>query len=407
MKNKILFAFLYLVAFIAVGQAIIYFEQMPTLDVIYSNCRLALFPIVLFVFFIKKIKWNGLFTLLAIYLFVILFSSIEHGTNALIPLISLTITTISFIASISIGAKVDFEKAIKMGRNVFNVYILLNFLLILKYPEGIWFDASQANSPDEVGRYFIGGNYNQMGAALICAVISNAVYYYLTKQDKLILIISILVSLSSLAIVGSKTSLIGIALFTIFLMLSPKRKQSSFILYGFLAFYVFFQIQTVFLLTDLSHNGFVNYFIEDVLQKDTSFSSRTNIWFRSAPVFLASPIDGWGFQDIEWYEDNINGVSPHNYIYSVLLKGGLILLGVLILIISFLVLKERKGRSVYTAVALAGLFVILFMMIMEVYNIIYIVYVMYLSYLISYHGLETKLIKNKFQMRKMSYQLSS
>ena len=113
MKNKILFAFLYLVAFTAVGQAIIYFEQMPTLDVIYSNCRLALFPIVLFVFFIKKVKWNGFFTLLALYFSVILFSSIEHGTNALIPLISLTITTISLIASISIGAKVDFDGTTK------------------------------------------------------------------------------------------------------------------------------------------------------------------------------------------------------------------------------------------------------------------------------------------------------
>lgn len=407
MKNKILFAFLYLVAFTAVGQAIIYFEQMPTLDVIYSNCRLALFPIVLFVFFIKKVKWNGFFTLLALYFSVILFSSIEHGTNALIPLISLTITTISLIASISIGAKVDFEKAIKMVRDVFNIYILLNFLLILLYPEGIWFDASQANSPDEVGRYFIGGNYNQMGAALICAVISNAVYYYLTKRDKLVLITSILVSITSLAIVGSKTSLIGVALFTIFLMLSPKRKQSSFLLYGFLAFYVFFQIQTVFLLTDLSHNSFINYFLEDVLQKDSTFSFRTNLWFRSAPVFLASPLDGWGFQDIEWYEDNINGVSPHNYIYSVLLKGGLILLCVLILIIFYLIVKEKKGRCVYTSVALAGFFILLFMMIMEVYNIIYIVYIIFLSYLVSCHSLETKLFIKKAQKRKLSNQLSS
>lgn len=407
MKNKILFAFLYLVAFTAVGQAIIYFEQMPTLDVIYSNCRLALFPIVLFVFFIKKVKWNGFFTLLALYFSVILFSSIEHGTNALIPLISLTITTISLIASISIGAKVDFEKAIKMVRDVFNIYILLNFLLILLYPEGIWFDASQANSPDEVGRYFIGGNYNQMGAALICAVISNAVYYYLTKRDKLVLITSILVSITSLAIVGSKTSLIGVALFTIFLMLSPKRKQSSFLLYGFLAFYVFFQIQTVFLLTDLSHNSFINYFLEDVLQKDSTFSFRTNLWFRSAPVFLASPLDGWGFQDIEWYEDNINGVSPHNYIYSVLLKGGLVLLCVLILIIFYLIVKEKKGRCVYTSVALAGFFILLFMMIMEVYNIIYIVYIIFLSYLVSCHSLETKLFIKKAQKRKLSNQLSS
>lgn len=403
MNKSVIFILISLILFISLGQAILYLEKLPFLDLLYSNMRLILFPLILYISYKTRIIWNNLFSLLVIYFLIILFSSIKHNSQSLVPLISLFITSTSFILCLVVGAKIDFSRLLKIIRNVFIIYVYLNFIFILIYPDGIWKDIT-ASGTDEVGRYLVGGNYNQMGASMIVSIIVSAVYYLYTRKGKALVFLNILVSMISLFIVGSKTSLVGISLFTIFMLLKPTSKKSSKLLYGFIIFYIFFQFQAVFLLTDLSKNGLATYFIENILHKDTSFSMRTNIWLRASVAFFESPVDGWGYQDKDWYEENIGGVSTHNFVYSILLKGGIILLFDFILIMLNILNNERKYRTVYTSTAMFGLWVLLFMMIMEVYNIIYLLSMISLVYITIDHS--KNLISNKENV-KIKYNYSA
>lgn len=403
MRKSFELKILFFILFVSLGQGILYLEKLPYIDIIYSNIRLILFPIILVLTIKTRIHWNILFSLFGLYFLIILLSSLNHHSQSLVPLFSLLITSMSFTLSMIVGAKIDFSKTLVILRNVFNIYVYINFFFILLYPNGIWRESISSGAGD-IGRYLIGGNYNQMGAVLIVSLVISSIYYYYTNRGKVFVILNIIVSIISLVIVGSKTSLVGILIFTIFLLLRNKRKKSRLILYCFIAFYILFQFQVVFLLTDLSKNGLASYFIEDILQKDTSFSMRTNIWLRSSWLFVESPIYGWGFQDKDWYENNIGGVSTHNYIYSILLKGGILLLFVFILMLLYLLKKERNYRQVYTVTAMFGLWVLLFMMIMEVYNIIYLLSMVFMIYITVCHS---KTLNENKHYEKIKYNYPS
>lgn len=375
MENRFTQRWIFFVFFIVVGQAILYLEKLPILDLIYSSLRTIIFPILCLQYIQKKVHWNILYTLLLIYFGVILYSSIVHRAESLVPLISLGITSASLLLCMAIGSKRDLYSTLKVFRNVFSIYVLLNFIFIILYPDGIWMDAIGTSTPEEVGRYLIGGNYNQMGASMLCASVVNGVYYFQTGKGKKILMLIIIISVVSLLIVGSKTSLVGIILFSIFLVLkNTKLKVLS--LDTFIIFYFVFQILAVFMLSDLSNNSIARYIVEDVLQKDMSFSSRTNIWFRTAIAVAGAPLFGYGLQDQEWNQLYIGGVSTHNYVYSVLMKGGFVLLICLAFVIICVMRREKKYRNVASITALFGLWILLFMMIMEVYNIIYIIFLL-------------------------------
>lgn len=375
MENRGFQRWIFFAFFIVIGQAILYLEKLPTLDMIYSSLRTMIFPILCLQYIQKKVHWNILYTLLLLYFGVILYSSLIHHSESLVPLISLGMTSASLLLCMAIGSKRNFNLTLKIFRNVFSIYVLLNFIFIILYPDGVWMDTIGTTTLEEVGRYIIGGNYNQMGASMLCASVVNSVYYFQTGKGKALLILIIVISVTSLFIVGSKTSLVGILLFSIFLMLKNS-KVKVLSLNAFIVFYFVFQILAVFMLSDLSNNSIARYIVEDVLQKDMSFSSRTNIWFRTAIAVAESPLLGYGLQEPEWNQLYINGVSTHNYIYSVLMKGGFVLLACLVFIIISVMRRERKYRSLASITALFGLWILLFMMIMEVYNIIYIVFLL-------------------------------
>ena len=88
---------------------------------------------------------------------------------------------------------------------------------------------------------------------------------------------------------------------------------------------------------------------------------------------MQSPFIGWGFRDVDWYYDKIDFVSTHNYVYSLLLKGGIFLLIVSVFMLIYMMKLEKKYRTNASLTAIFSIWVLLFMMIMEVYNFIHII----------------------------------
>ena len=72
----------------------------------------------------------------------------------------------------------------------------------------------------------------------------------------------------------------------------------------------------------------------DVLKKDMTFTYRTYMWDSALNMIEQSPLWGWGLPSPEWFNSHMSSfaIGPHNYILSILINGGIILLGLYIAI---------------------------------------------------------------------------
>ena len=124
------------------------------------------------------------------------------------------------------------------------------------------------------------------------------------------------------------------------------------------------------------------YIIEDVLGKDITFTNRTQLWDAAGKKFVESPILGYGFVDKEWYLANMesSAIGPHNFIFSILLNGGLTLITILLLSI-VVMFRRLMGHIDKTAtIVLMGTCVFLFMSTMEVFPFFFFFGLIYTLY---------------------------
>lgn len=277
-------------------------------------------------------------------------------------------------------------------------FIALNFVLLLWRPGGLW--KYEVNGKMY---YLLGGNYNNMGKALFMALVSNMLLLRLLPHDayrrrwfyRATLIAILLLSAGTLAVVGSMTSVVGIALLLAFglLMLltslnvhrSPLNvKRSSFNVLRslsvvlFIAVYFALQSWAVFRDQDTDAPK-AQYFVEHVLKKDMTFSFRTHVWDAAKRLIERQPVVGYGEHDDQWYQLELEGLTTHNLVLHILLKGGWVCLSAFILLLltthlSLLRSSLNVNRSTFNVkrdlafILLFALWTYLFMQIFEVYS---------------------------------------
>jgi O-antigen ligase len=115
----------------------------------------------------------------------------------------------------------------------------------------------------------------------------------------------------------------------------------------------------------------MEYIVQDVLKKDMTFSFRTHIWEQTKLLIEREPLLGYGEHDDQWYQTELDGLTTHNLVLHILLKGGWVAMSCFILLViatHIQVLRYRLRTTSYAPYMLmAGLWVYLFMMIFEVY----------------------------------------
>lgn len=245
----------------------------------------------------------------------------------------------------------------------FSFCTYLNFLHMLAHPELWIIDDLKTNQG-----YLLGGNYNQMGCRLLCAVGISMVCLKYSKWWLLNVIPVTLVSIATLVIVGSMTSLTGILLFLVFCLI-PSNRLKKIGVTSLIAFVILFQVFVCFQGKGIEQNPLAVYVVEDVLGKDITFTYRTYLWDAAAKVFVNSPLYGYGYVSNDWYYSHMSSIAmgTHNYIWAVLVTGGVLLLAVLsyICFLTFSKLFTTSDRHVLLIYAVAA--VLFLMMLMENY----------------------------------------
>ncbi len=347
--------------------------EMPALSYGFLAIELLSFLLMSFLYFKEGIITKYLFFVI-LYQLLLLAFSILNGTNA----------KDSFYLGcgcILIVIMMEYYKErlsmILFAFSIaFSICVYMNFFHLMTHPHLWLIDENKS-----LTGYLLGNNYNQMGCRLLCAVAINILCFRLKKFWIINTIPLIIVSVATVAIVRSMTSLTLITLFLVFCFLPSKKLQRTGII-SLLVFYVFFQIFVCFNGKGLENNELAVYFIEDVLKKDITFTNRTELWDAAAHAFMQSPIIGYGFVDSDWYFSHMSSAAmgPHNFIYSVLINGGIVLLLVFIVIFIQATKKAFTINDRNTNVLLAATAVLLFMMTMEVYPLSFILLLLSLVY---------------------------
>lgn len=270
----------------------------------------------------------------------------------------------------------DFTLTLKVCALTFSIIIYANLAIMIMFPN--WMFAAK----DTFNSYLLGGNYNQMGVRLLCGLITSVMCVRFGKKWLINVIGLSIVVLTTLILVGSMTSLTGITIFLLFCLV-PWRGLQKVGMAVFFIVYLLFQTVVVFGGEGLYNNELATYFIEQVLGKTMTFSLRTTMWAAAGDLFSRSPIWGYGWVDTEWYLSHLSSqaVGPHNFIYSILINGGLLLFLVFIIICYEAckhVFSHRLSRL--NLILVMGIEVWLFMGLMEVYPFFFFFYVLLLAY---------------------------
>ena len=267
------------------------------------------------------------------------------------------------------------EIMVKTFAMVLSCCVYANLMIMIIYPD--WVFAAQ----DRADCYFLGGNYNQIGGRLIFALVLSLLCTKFHKLWKVNFVILAIVSVTTLGMVGSMTSLSCILLFLVFCMIPSEKLQKACSIVFFL-FYLMFQTVVVFNGEGLHNNEVAVYIIEDVLGKDITFTHRTRMWDAAGRKFAESPFFGYGFVDSEWFLSEMDSfaIGPHNFIYNVLLNGGLTLISLFLLMLFIVLRKIRLQYDKMGNILLFGLFTMFFMMTMEVYPFFFVFGLLYVIY---------------------------
>ena len=131
-----------------------------------------------------------------------------------------------------------------------------------------------------------------------------------------------------------------------------------------------------FAITIFREQGFLSYIVEDVLQKDLTFTGRTTIWDFYLLRILESPMLGYG----SGYRPYLN-LFPHSGYLNIMIMGGAVnavFLSVAV-VACFKRMRKEPNRKINVLI-ISTIFAYEIMMLTEMPDILYLVILMYLGY---------------------------
>lgn len=258
-----------------------------------------------------------------------------------------------------------------------SVCVYLNFAHMMMHPE-LWLIPEEKINHG----YLLGNNYNGMGFRFVVAITFSLVCMRYSWKWIFNVIPLMVLSILPLVLSNSKTSLTGVALLIV-IMLIPSLKLQKLATRIVLFFVVLFQLFVVFMGNGLENNELANYIIVDVLEKDITFSLRTYLWDMSLSKIAESPIWGYGNLNYDWYGTYIHttyGTGPCNLILCILLNGGIILLTLFVILFAISYHSVNKCNDRTANIIQAGLVCLMLMHLMESLSFVFVFYLMTLAY---------------------------
>lgn len=226
-------------------------------------------------------------------------------------------------------------------RNVLITVIILNFVLVLAFPEGFTV-VSNVN-------YHLLGNRIAFTPFLMAAIFFSFVQDYVENQGHVsvytygtIIICYITALFESVA-----TGIVAISVvLLVFLLLNSEKIRISLSVF-YIVYAVVFVAIVVF---NIQYNiPFFSYFLVDVLNKDLTFDNRTTIWLATIEAFMKKPILGYGLTGGGSIQVQFTYISKtltaHNQILNTLYEGGVLAFSVFVALCGYISNAVKKYKT--------------------------------------------------------------
>lgn len=358
-ENKhILFIMLCLLAFIRPESLL----QIPGVSTLYNMYRIMVVILLALQYIPHRRKYGRFFLLWIAFESFIVATTVIHGGNVFFAVQQMiTVFAIGVLFELYKSKPLLVYKAIY---RVFGFFVILNFISILLYPDGMYVTGVTNKAYEN---WFLGFKNKHIVYNLPLL----AVTILLGKRDSFCWnkIAMLVITLFCVMYVGSTTQIVAVSVFLIISFLPfVHRNYRVFNLYTyFTAAVVMFVAIPVFRLQYLA-----SYLLVSILHKDVDLTNRTFLWNRAFDAIAEHPVIGWGEQSNEvkhaLYE-SYSIISAHNQILEYLYVGGIILISLYALINIMLAEKAKRYQKQESTQILAGLyFALQVALIAEVYT---------------------------------------
>lgn len=279
---------------------------------------------------------------------------------------------------VEMGLKTDPDALLDGATFMLGTYTLGNFVTILLYPQGMYVYNTFTQN------YLFGYRNNMIMMimpAVIFAVVRSLKYYNRLSKSSVVIILA---AIPSILIAFSATAVIGMAIMIVVILMTVlgiMPKAFNIATYLIVNAFYFFGIIV------MRVQEYFAFIIVDMLNRDLTFTGRTEIWDKALKAFLGSPIFGMGEITSTESKALIGATHAHNYYLDLLYKSGVfgLLIFIAILIMCGLSLYKHRKEGKIPFFVSGALFAFMIMLQNEAYyNIYYYFSVLALAAFISY-----------------------
>lgn len=329
----------------------------PSIDSLFDAWKILSMIIAVGLYLYNK-KLSKIILSIGIYEVFLLISTIANSGDYRKALISCA-TILSFSMFVELAVKNNSKTFFYSIFFIYFVFVFINFILMLIYPNGLAVDNYYGNT------YHFLANDNALSPifipvmAIIC-IYSEYQHKSLTPSSIMLLIMIAVTVIITWSATGVMMWFIMMA-YILFIYKKIPMPILNMRLY-FIAFAVL-QVMIVFLRVQ----DIFAYIIEDILGKNITFTGRTIIWDSATELIKYKPWLGYGVYEglgLIWYYNKY--MYAHNGVLEVLLQGGVITL------IAFVAVFLIAGKELYklrsnpaSGIISTGIFSILIGMLME------------------------------------------
>lgn len=332
--------------------------------------------------YMKKGEFNK-FVLSIIFFSLAIITICLFNDNLSKSVIFEVIKIMGSVLILNYGMKHNCRELLSALMFVLSILIIINFYTILKYPNGMY-----KNMVSNMTENFFLGMDNIHIVFILPYIMCFLIYRYIYNKHDILKTIVLIVCYLSIIIRFSVTTIVGTFIFTIFILL-----------YKYLVKLKIFNIKLLTIIYIIAFFALIifrvqNYFafiIEEVLHKSLTFTGRTIIWDNSIYWIKLKPLIGYGYEITSLISRKIGAVHSHNLILFILYRGGFLLLGSFIYMISIVLrnLTRYKDEKIVKEFSII-IFSFFFMMLTEFYSFTYIVFILALA-----NGLEYCIVEKR------------
>ena len=386
------------IAFLLFFEPTLFVYRLPKLSVLYGYARLAMSVTIILVYALHRLSrrtWPGLpFIITLSYQMILLYTTYRNGGHVAAAR-NYMVTYPALVALCEMLLEKSVRRFVNIITPIINMMIYLNFLTVLLYPGGMYettVSITHTGLVSYVNHYktnWLLGYDNTFVVYMLPAMLMSLVRYHLGggRHGGFIKVVALFVVCILTTLIGWQAgTLVCITVFCVacaVVLINRQKGQErlSCIINSWnavIANIVFFVGIVIYQMQFLFQG-----FIEKVLHKNLTFSTRTSIWANSFLAIAKSPLFGYGIEDVSATVSKLSLNSTHNHYLWIVYMGGACLFtafALLLVLIAVRLYKYRKHSLII--IAAASLFCILLMWQMEaIYTYSLFTYLSFLYYL--------------------------